>query len=69
MDTLSDILEEGIQSGEFRKMDTHDAAHAFEALIHGYHFSKLWYEKETSLDAATNFIHEFYLHGVKKTDN
>jgi AcrR family transcriptional regulator len=67
MRTLSDILEEGIQSGEFRKMDTQDAAHAFEAMLHGYHFSKLWYEKECSLDTATNFIHEFYLYGVKKT--
>jgi len=69
MKTLSDILEEGIQSGEFRKMDTHAGAHAFEALLHGYHFSKLWYEKESSLDAATNFIHEFFLHGVKKTES
>jgi hypothetical protein len=67
MRTLSDILEEGIQSGEFRKMDAQDAAHAFEAMLHGYHFSKLWYEKECSLDTAANFIHEFYLNGVKKT--
>jgi AcrR family transcriptional regulator len=69
MKTLSDILEEGIQSGEFRKMDSHAAAHAFEALLHGYHFSKLWYEKESSLDAATSIIHEFFLYGVIKTDN
>lgn len=67
--TLSNILEEGIQSGEFRKMNTRDAAHAFEALLHGYHFSKLWYEKESSLEKATNFIHEFFLYGVKKTES
>jgi hypothetical protein len=69
MRILSDILQEGIESGEFRKMNTHDAAQAFVALLHGSHFSKLWYEKETSLDAATNFIHDFYLYGVKKTES
>jgi AcrR family transcriptional regulator len=66
MRILSHILEEGIESGEFREMNACDAAHAFEAMLHGYHFSKLWYEKECSLDTATNFIHEFYLHGVTK---
>lgn len=69
MRTWRDILEEGIKSGEFREMNTHEAAHAFEALLHGYHFSKLWYEKESSLDAAANFIHEFFLYGVNKTES
>lgn len=69
MKTLSEILQEGIESGEFRKMSTSEAAQAFVALIHGYHFSRLWYEKEVSLDAATNCIHEFFLHGVKKTES
>ena len=67
MRTLSDILEEGIESGEFREMNTQDAAHALAALLNGFHFSKLWYEKECCLDTATNFINEFYLYGVKKT--
>jgi len=66
MSTLSDILQEGIEAGDFRKMSTLDAAQAFVALLHGYHFSKLWYEKESSLDAATNLIHEFFLYGVKR---
>ena len=69
MRTLSEILQEGIDSGDFRRMNASEAAQAFLALIHGYHFSKLWYEKESSLEAATNFIHEFFLYGVKKTES
>jgi len=69
MRILRTILEEGIRSGEFRKMNTRDAVHVYEALLHGYHFSKLWYEKESSLDATTKVIHDFFLHGVKRTES
>jgi AcrR family transcriptional regulator len=68
MKTLETILKDGITSGEFREMNTQEAAHAFLALLHGYHFSRLWYEKESSLETATQCIHEFFFYGVKKRE-
>ena len=62
------IFDDGIASGEFRKMNTHDAAHAFEALIHGFYFTKFWYEKEYNLESATKLIHEFFLYGIHKIE-
>lgn len=64
-----DIFEEGIKEGEFRKMNSHDAAHAFEAMLHGFYFTKYWYEREYTLDTGTELIHDFFLHGVLKGKN
>jgi AcrR family transcriptional regulator len=62
------VFDEGIAAGEFRKMNTHDAAHAFEAMFHGFYFTKFWYEKEYSLESATRLIHDFFLCGIQKIE-
>ncbi len=66
---LIEIFERGIKAGEFRRMNTHDAAHAFEAMIHGFYFTKYWYEKEYNLKTGAELIHDFFLHGIKKDKN
>ncbi len=69
LEALVEIFEEGIKAGEFREMNSHDAAHAFEAMLHGFYFTKFWYEKEYNLETGTDLIHSFFLHGIKKAKN
>lgn len=66
---MIEIFERGIKAGEFRRMNTHDAAHAFEAMLHGFYFTKYWYEQEYNLETGAKLIHDFFLHGVKKEKN
>ena len=69
LQTAIEIFERGIKAGEFRMMDAHDAAHAFEAMLHGFYFTKFWYEHEYNLETGAELIHDFFLHGVKKDKN
>jgi len=68
LELLISVFDAGIAAGEFRKMNSHDAAHAFEAMFHGFYFTKFWYEKEYSLESATRLIHEFFLYGIQKIE-
>jgi len=68
LELLIRVFDEGVAAGEFRKMNTHDAAHAFEAMFHGFYFTKFWYEKEYSLESATKLIHEFFLYGIQNIE-
>jgi len=65
---LCRVFEEGISAGEFRNTDSRDAAHAFEAMFHGFYFTKFWYENEYSLESATRLIHEFFFYGIRNID-
>jgi AcrR family transcriptional regulator len=69
LEVLIEIFEEGIKEGEFRKLNSHDAAHAFEAMLHGFYFTKYWYENEYNIDTGTDLIQEFLLHGIQKAKN
>jgi len=69
LEVLIEIFEEGIKEGEFRKLNSHDAAHAFEAMLHGFYFTKYWYENEYNIDTGTDLIQEFFLHGIQKAKN
>jgi len=69
LETLRAVLEEGVKRGEFRRLNPHDAAHAFEAMLHGFYFTKYWYENEYSLKSGTDLIYNFFLHGINKGRN
>jgi len=66
VDVLHQTLEEGMQSGEFRKMDVTDTATAFTSLVHGFYFTKFWREKKYALKDCTNLVHSIFLEGIKK---
>lgn len=66
VDVLRQILEDGMKSGEFRKMDVTDTATAFTSLVHGFYFTRFWREKRYDLDECTNLIHGIFLGGIKK---
>jgi len=66
VDVLHRILEEGMKSGEFRKMDVTDTATAFTSLVHGFYFTRFWREKKYDLEECTNLIYSIFLGGIKK---
>ena len=66
VDVLRQILEDGMKSGEFRKMDVTDTATAFISLVHGFYFTRFWREKKYDIEECTNLIHSIFLGGIKK---
>jgi AcrR family transcriptional regulator len=70
-DILNDaagLLNEGIASGEFRKMDVAGAVVFLESLLQGYCHVRFWHDKAISAKAATDIIHDLFLQGVGKKD-
>jgi len=59
------IVEEGIEAGEFRRMNPQDVGCLVGALLRGFHFKGPLQEKEISLKESTDRIHDFVLHGIK----
>jgi len=65
---VSELLNEGIASGEFRKMDVAGAVIFLESLLQGYCHIRLWHEKPYSVTEAASIIHGLFLHGIEKKD-
>lgn len=65
-DVMKEIIEEGVDSGEFRKMDVRDASVVLGALLRGFYFRGPLREKHYSLKQTTDLLHSFFLNGIKK---
>lgn len=63
---ISEIIKEGVESGEFREMDVHDASAVLGALIRGFYFRGPLREKRYSLKQTTELLHSFFLDGIRK---
>jgi AcrR family transcriptional regulator len=64
----SEVLKEGVASGEFRKMDIAGAVIFLESLLQGYCHVRLWHDKSYSVNEATNIICSLFLHGIERKD-
>ncbi len=64
-DTMCDIIQEGIDSGEFRKVDAKEACYILGAMLRGFHFKNPLRGKNYSIEESTALLHGFFLHGVK----
>jgi len=64
----AEILEEGISSGEFRKMNVAAAVIFLESLLQGYSHVRFWPDRRQSTKEATEIIQEFFLQGIEKKD-
>ncbi len=62
----TEIIREGIESGEFRKMNVKDASYIFGSIIRGFSFGIMVREKEYSIEKSTDLLHNFFLYGIKK---
>jgi AcrR family transcriptional regulator len=65
-DVVTKILADGVESGEFRRMNVQDAAYVFTSLLHGFYFTKFWRKKKYNIEEETNLIHSIFLEGIKK---
>lgn len=68
LDGVAALLEEGIASGEFRKVDVAGAVVFLESLLQGYCHIRLWHDRPLSAKAATDIIHDLIFQGIGKKD-
>ena len=60
------IINEGIESGEFRKVDVKDACFVLGALLRGFHFRGPVRDIEYNVNESADLLHSFFLNGIKK---
>jgi AcrR family transcriptional regulator len=64
---LCEIIEGGVKSGEFRKVDVKQACFILGAMIRGFHFKGPVREKrELSIQESTDLLHNYFLYGIKR---
>jgi len=63
---MSKIIDEGVESGEFREVDVEDTCFVLGALLRGFHFRGPVQDREYNINASTDLIHSFFLYGIKK---
>ena len=61
---MAEILQEGIDSGEFREMNVMDACYILDALLHGFFFKRFWLDKKYSYAKSADLIQTFFLLGI-----
>ena len=64
-DVLCRIIQEGVDSGEFRDMDPREACYFMGALLRGFHFRGHILEKEFTIQEGADLLLRFILHGFK----
>jgi AcrR family transcriptional regulator len=65
---VAQILREGVNDGEFRKVDIEKAVDFFEAVLQGYCHSQFWQDRQYDLNEAVALIHGFFLQGIEKKE-
>ncbi len=60
------ILEEGIASGEFRRIDSMAAVNFIDAVVHGYAHGLFWVNGTRDIGETANVIFGFVLNGIKE---
>lgn len=65
-DLISEVIKEGVESGEFRDVDAQDAGVVLGSLIRGFHFRGPLHDREYSIEEATDLIHSFFLIGINR---
>jgi AcrR family transcriptional regulator len=63
---ISEIIREGVEAGEFRNMDVHDASVVLGSLLRGFYFRGPIQEKKYSIQETTDLLHSFFLNGIKR---
>ena len=62
---ISEIIKEGVEAGEFRDMDVHDASAVLGSLLRGFYFRGPIQDKKYSIQETTDLLHSFFLNGIK----
>ncbi|UCE41915.1 MAG: TetR/AcrR family transcriptional regulator [Candidatus Aminicenantes bacterium] len=61
-----DIIKQGVETGEFRDIDIHEANVVLGSLLRGFHFRGPVQEKKYSIQETTDLLHSFFLNGIKR---
>lgn len=67
-DRVKTILQEGIVSGEFRKIEVDAAVTFLGAVIQGYFQEKLWNESKPDIEKDINHLENFILNGIENKE-
>jgi len=67
-DRIKAILQEGFDSGEFRKIDADAAVTFLGAVIQGYFQEKLWSESGPGLEKDIDQLENLILHGIESKE-
>ncbi len=65
-DVIGEIIQEGVESGEFREMDVHDASAVLGAMMRGFYFRGPLRGKHYSMRQTADLLHSFFMNGIKK---
>jgi len=63
---INEIIKEGVEAGEFRDMDVHDASVVLGSLLRGFYFRGPIQDKKYSIQETTDLLHSFFLNGIKR---
>jgi AcrR family transcriptional regulator len=62
------ILDQGIASGEFRRMDTGTAAAFIEAVLQGYAHNRYWQNETMGISEAADGLTRFIVEGIRNPE-
>ncbi|MGD2294648.1 MAG: TetR/AcrR family transcriptional regulator [Candidatus Aminicenantes bacterium] len=62
--TLTFIIKQGIETGEFKRIDAEQAGSVLGAMIRGFAFKGPFRAKEFSIEETTDMLHEYFLYGI-----
>jgi AcrR family transcriptional regulator len=68
-DRVKTILQEGIVSGEFRKINADATVTFLGAVIQGYFQEKLWNETKPDIERDIDHLENFILHGIERNED
>ncbi|MEW5900986.1 MAG: TetR/AcrR family transcriptional regulator [Acidobacteriota bacterium] len=68
LESVADILRDGVEHGEFRKMNISAAVIFFESILEGYCHVSFWLERRESVREATALLHSFFLQGIERKE-
>ncbi len=63
---ICEVIKEGIESGEFRRVDVMDAAFVFGALVRGFYMRGPMRGREYGISESADLLHSFFLSGIKE---
>jgi AcrR family transcriptional regulator len=63
---MCNVINEGVESGEFRKVDVKDACSVLGAMLRGFHFKGPLQDRDYNINESTDLLYSFFLNGIKK---
>jgi AcrR family transcriptional regulator len=63
---MCEIIEEGIEAGEFQNINASDASYVLGSLLRGFQFRGPVHKKDYTIDESTELVHAFFMNGIKR---